>query len=267
MSSLPRLLTGAWVLLSQFYGYSAVTLAENLQKRPNTLPKVSIVVYGRIASQGATSLSVTEPPYEVAFERIKGDFGDHFDLRYVQTSAFPCLSALLTNASLAWWYNQRQEADHTFVFITPGGSGLLCDASDASVHRYILVDVYRSCGTMQCTRDTKEKCDNLVGEYKFYWAFENRTSNRRNIWLGICSTCHTTKTPTQPTSDSAIVRGPILITVFRHVWLPTMCLCKLCEMLHAKKRVRKFYPNLEDWWVKQADCKQPQWNTFYKDML
>ncbi|OWA50330.1 hypothetical protein BV898_14851 [Hypsibius exemplaris] len=143
MSSLPRLLTGAWVILSQFsisqfYGYSAVTLAENLQKRPNTLPKVSIVVYGRVASQGATSLSITEPPYEVAFERIKGDLGDHFDLRYVQTSAFPCLSALPTNASnaddLAWWYNQRQEADHTFVFITPGGSGLLCDANDASVH-------------------------------------------------------------------------------------------------------------------------------------
>ncbi|OQV12294.1 hypothetical protein BV898_13406 [Hypsibius exemplaris] len=33
--------------------------------------KMSIAVYGRVAAQGVASLSISEPSYEVAYERIK----------------------------------------------------------------------------------------------------------------------------------------------------------------------------------------------------
>ncbi|OWA50334.1 putative Glycoprotein 3-alpha-L-fucosyltransferase A [Hypsibius exemplaris] len=177
------------------------------------------------------------------------------------------------------------------------------------LQRYIPVDVYGSCGTMQCTRDTKEKCDNLVGEYKFYLAFENsicrdyitekaiRPYAVDTVPIFLSGANYSHMFPTDSFIDVQDFKSPKHLArhlqhlshdkdaysaYFRfryrtrtnpHNGLPprlapdNVSLCKLCEMLHAKKRVRKFYPNLEDWWVKQADCKQPQWNTFYKDML
>ncbi|OQV18899.1 hypothetical protein BV898_06961 [Hypsibius exemplaris] len=135
MSSFLRVAAKTVLILSQLFGCIAVP-AET--QRPIIAPKISIVVYGRVASQGVTSLSITEPPFEVAFERIKEELGDRYDLSYIQTTAFPCLSALPSYDNgadnLAWWYNKRHQVNHSFIFLTPGGSGVLCDASDGSVH-------------------------------------------------------------------------------------------------------------------------------------
>jgi glycoprotein 3-alpha-L-fucosyltransferase len=42
------------------------------------------------------------------------------------------------------------------------------------LQKYIPVDIYGKCGTMQCPRSTKTKCfEMLERDYKFYLAFEN----------------------------------------------------------------------------------------------
>lgn len=44
----------------------------------------------------------------------------------------------------------------------------------AQMKRYLTIDVYGHCGTLQCPRDEHVKCLNMLSnEYKFYLAFEN----------------------------------------------------------------------------------------------
>ncbi|OQV15435.1 hypothetical protein BV898_10443 [Hypsibius exemplaris] len=138
-----------------FLWCSSHSQQRTLQKQSNNSPppppvlhRVSIVVYGQVTSQGTVSLSVGEPPYEVAAEAIRQEYRDRFAVNYVQTRAPPCLSALKTNAgaedSLAWWYyqelqqqqrqRQQQLSGHAVVFVTPGGSVADCAANDTSLN-------------------------------------------------------------------------------------------------------------------------------------
>ncbi|OQV18898.1 hypothetical protein BV898_06960 [Hypsibius exemplaris] len=125
------------VFLIQLYTCLAIT--PDITPRPSRAPiTVTIVVYGRVTEQGVTSLSIAEPPYELAVEKIRRDYGEYFTFDYVRTTASPCLfdlqpDAQNANDSLPWWYNRLFEPDRVLVFLTPGGSGLICDANDASM--------------------------------------------------------------------------------------------------------------------------------------
>ncbi|OWA49825.1 hypothetical protein BV898_14360 [Hypsibius exemplaris] len=100
---------------------------------------VSIVVFGRVAVKGVTSLSVTEPPYEVAYERIKQAYQDRFIIDYLQTRAPPCLSIIpaeVPEECLPWWYYKLKALDHVIIFITPGNvfGTLSCGVNDTSLN-------------------------------------------------------------------------------------------------------------------------------------
>ena len=42
------------------------------------------------------------------------------------------------------------------------------------LQKYIPVDIYGKCGTLQCPRSTKTECFEMLDrDYKFYLAFEN----------------------------------------------------------------------------------------------
>lgn len=40
--------------------------------------------------------------------------------------------------------------------------------------KYFPVDVYGLCGNMSCPKADHSKCDEMIANYKFYLAFENR---------------------------------------------------------------------------------------------
>ncbi|OWA50154.1 hypothetical protein BV898_14679 [Hypsibius exemplaris] len=125
----------AWSIV--FFVVQDPCCSNGFTTSPTTaLPQITIVVFGQVTAQGTISLSVMEPPMEVAYEKIKSLYKDRFSIHYVRTLVPPCLSALQANEDpknmLAWWFYQLQSPDHVVIFISPGWSPI-CPASDTSV--------------------------------------------------------------------------------------------------------------------------------------
>ena len=89
--------------------------------------------------------------------------------------------SLFPNASIVARLNKKQprnvasgKTKMAAIFVSNCGSqnGRLDTVRE--LQRYIPVDVYGQCGSLQCPRYSREKCFQLLNdEYKFYLAFEN----------------------------------------------------------------------------------------------
>ncbi|GAV00924.1 hypothetical protein RvY_11706 [Ramazzottius varieornatus] len=76
--------------------------------------------------------------------------------------------------------SSKIELDRIWEQKTKGAVAMVSNCVDfrmeyiVQLAKYFPIDIYGSCGNLSCPKTEREKCEKMVGSYKFYISFENR---------------------------------------------------------------------------------------------
>ncbi|XP_053384052.1 glycoprotein 3-alpha-L-fucosyltransferase A-like [Mercenaria mercenaria] len=156
------------------------------------------------------------------------------------------------------------------------------------LQKYISVDIYGHCGSMQCPRKNKKCFEMLNTDYKFYLSFEN--SNCRDyitekffvtglqhdvipIVMGGAPEDYTRAAPPHSFIHVDDFQSPEQLAQYLHkldqnddlyneyfrwkgtgTFINTYFWCRVCAMLHETSRESHAYRDLEKWWRGEGVC-------------
>lgn len=165
------------------------------------------------------------------------------------------------------------------------------------------VDIYGKCGTMTCSRDTTQKCYDMLDEdYKFYLAFENSNCKhyiteklfenalQRNILpivMGAPIEDYELYAPKKSYIHVDEFESPAELAQFLRIldhhddlynmyfqWKGTgeitmpakHFFCDMCAMLHDEQEmsIPKYYKDVNEWWRSPGICTTKSWRNSYK---
>lgn len=161
--------------------------------------------------------------------------------------------------------------------------------------KYVHVDVFGKCGNMECSKDFKEKCyDMLSSEYKFYLAFENSNCDsyiteklfenalRNNvvpIVMGARRGDYERSAPPhsfihvddfetieQLANYLKVVDNNDTLYDSYLAWrgsgrfIDTKFWCRLCALLQDDDKPNLWYGDIEAWWKHHGTCRIGKWS-------
>lgn len=161
--------------------------------------------------------------------------------------------------------------------------------------KYVQVDVFGKCGNMECSKDFKEKCyDMLSSEYKFYLAFENSNcdfyiteklfenalgNNIVPIVMGARRSDYERSAPPhsfihvddfetieQLADYLKVVDNNDTLYDSYLAWrgsgsfIDTKFWCRLCALLQDDDKPNLWYGDIEAWWKHHGTCRTGKWS-------
>lgn len=167
------------------------------------------------------------------------------------------------------------------------------------LQKYIDVDIYGVCGNYKCSRNTADKCFELLDhEYKFYLAFENSNCKdyitekffvnalQRNILpivMGARPEDYEVSSPHRSYIHVDEFASPKELAEYLHIldkddelynsyfkwkgtgeFINTYYWCRVCAALHDEESLRKprWYTDVNDWWRGAGVCTNGSWRNF-----
>ncbi|XP_035775611.1 glycoprotein 3-alpha-L-fucosyltransferase A-like [Anopheles albimanus] len=167
------------------------------------------------------------------------------------------------------------------------------------LQKYIAVDIYGACGTFKCSRNTAERCFEILDrDYKFYLAFENSnckdyitekffvnalTRNVLPIVMGARPEDYEASSPLKSYLHVDEFASPKELAEYLHLldrndelynsyfkwkgtgeFINTYYWCRVCAMLHddASFRKPKWYEDINDWWRGPGVCTNGSWRNY-----
>ncbi|XP_055328684.1 alpha-(1,3)-fucosyltransferase C-like [Paramacrobiotus metropolitanus] len=166
------------------------------------------------------------------------------------------------------------------------------------LQKYVNVDVYGKCGSLKCSRNDEQACNQLLKkEYKFYLAFENSicqdyvtekfTNALSNYVVPVAlgggnmtiyppnSYIHVDDFPSVKAladylqylnnNDTAYNEymkwrfDPVLVSSHGRYSAANSGWCELCEKLHDPAFEAKEYPNAKQWYMEGGHCREGKW--------
>ncbi|CAD7005457.1 unnamed protein product [Ceratitis capitata] len=167
------------------------------------------------------------------------------------------------------------------------------------LQKYIDVDIYGVCGNYKCSRNTADKCFELLDhDYKFYLAFENSNCKdyitekffvnalQRNILpivMGARPEDYEVSSPHRSYIHVDEFASPKELAEYLHIldkddelynsyfkwkgtgeFINTYYWCRVCAALHDEESLRKprWYTDVNDWWRGAGVCTNGSWRNF-----
>ncbi|XP_053954102.1 glycoprotein 3-alpha-L-fucosyltransferase A [Anastrepha ludens] len=167
------------------------------------------------------------------------------------------------------------------------------------LQKFIDVDIYGVCGNYKCSRNTADKCFELLDhDYKFYLAFENSNCKdyitekffvnalQRNILpivMGARPEDYEVSAPHRSYIHVDEFASPKELAEYLHIldkddelynsyfkwkgtgeFINTYYWCRVCAALHDEDSLRKprWYTDVNDWWRGAGVCTNGSWRNF-----
>lgn len=167
------------------------------------------------------------------------------------------------------------------------------------LQKYIQVDIYGACGSLKCSRNTADKCfDILDHDYKFYLAFENSNCKdyitekffvnalNRNVLpivMGARPEDYESSAPYRSYIHVDEFASPKELAEYLHIldkneelynsyfkwkgtgeFINTYFWCRVCAALHDEEALKrpKWYQDVNEWWRGPGVCTNGSWRNF-----
>ncbi|CAB4064491.1 E2.4.1.214 [Lepeophtheirus salmonis] len=172
------------------------------------------------------------------------------------------------------------------------------------LQKFIQVDIYGSCGSLQCPRSNSQSCFKMLDkDYKFYLAFEN--SNCKDyitekffvnglshdvvpIVMGARKEDYERSAPYKSFIHVDDFEGPEELAKYLHKldqnddlyneyfewkstgeFVNTKFFCRVCALLNSPKSLDRdskdsWYPDINEWWRGKGTCINGSWKKFEK---